>query len=161
MRSLIITLLAVFTVSSLTIAQDTYAQEKKNKGNFDGFYVGLDGGIEDSGTAYGAATAGWRKQTDGWLVYGLEAQYGQFDSQIETETWAAMLTAGAVLGKSKKHLLYLGAGYDNFEGFDGVRVSLGYEYAVTKSISLRLQSSGSFYDPGELNIYSAGVLFKF
>lgn len=150
-KSLTAALIAITALS--TSALSDQSEEKKN---FDGFYSGAEVSLQNiySGAmvnnidvlqnnrrAVGSLLAGWRKQTDSGWVFGLEAQFGLNDGNLErsepaqnlhityqnSTQVAAGLTLGRVFGDEKDWLLY-GYTYVTRRNFDLTIREAAFEY---------------------------------
>ena len=169
MKKYMIAGLLLATTSTAAFAQDTK--------HFDGGYLGGEIGYQDSGDGlngvYYGATAGFRKQTDGGLVYGLEGNLGKADvdiagiNNIIDTQWSALGTVGWVFGNENRDMFSLGAGYVNIkvsalgqsETGDGIASFAGYERAIGDNFSFRLRVTS--YDAFETVIGTAGFGFRF
>ena len=162
------------SVALAAFSTTAFAQDEKH---FDGGYLGGEIGYQDSGDGlngvYYGATAGFRKQTDGGLVYGLEGNFGKADvdvggvSNIIDNQWSALGTVGWVFGNENRDMFSLGAGYVNVKVSalgqsatgDGVASFAGYERAIGDNLSFRLRVTS--YDAFDTFIGSAGFGFRF
>ena len=137
--------------------------EKYFDGGFIGAEVGyLDAGDGANGLMYGA-TAGFRKQTDSDMVYGIEGSFGTSKvdisvgnfvvPDIDYQVWTALATVAWVAGSDKRNLLSLGAGvvYNTAElTYAGQSVSangtsiagaVSFERAIGSNFSVRVRAS--------------------
>jgi len=169
MKKILIAACALTAFSTTVFAQDAK--------HFDGGYIGGEIGYQDSGSGlngiYYGATAGFRKQTDGNFVYGIEGNLGKANidfggvSNIIDNQWSAMGTIGWVFGDENRDMFSLGAGYVRVKasalGFsstgDGISSFAGYERAIGDNLSFRLRVTS--YDAFDTFIGSAGFGFRF
>ncbi|UTW56599.1 outer membrane protein [Kordiimonas sp. SCSIO 12610] len=142
-------------------------------------------GITDNserGFYYGGVL-GFRTQYDNGLVLGLEGTFGDQDTNfvapggtLSTDNeWSASLILGQAFGDDGNNLIYGKAGYASLRGEftpttgaiindndGGWRFGVGYERALSKSISLRTGVDYTTYGNGLTQWQGkAGLLFKF
>jgi opacity protein-like surface antigen len=123
---------------------------------------GTDLSGDDGGVAYGVF-GGWRTNFNGNWIGGAEARLGDTDSDINAggltlssgREWSVSGLLGYQL--NPRWMLFGTLGYDNLklrahsgpatatDTLDGIRLSLGAEYALTEQISLRGSLDGSAY----------------
>ena len=123
---------------------------------------GTDLSGDDDGLTYGAF-GGWRTNFNGNWIGGVEARIGDTDSNIfaggvtlsSGREWSVSGLLGYQL--DPRWMLFGTLGYDNLklrahsgpasasDTLDGIRLSLGAEYALTEQISLRGSLDGSAY----------------
>jgi hypothetical protein len=163
-----------------TISTASFAQSADK--HFHGAYVGADAGIDDSGDFYYGGTVGFRNQNDTNFVFGVEGNFGDLTTSGAAGalrarvryTWSATGVLGYAFGSENRNLVFTNLGYGETdiglrngnqsvsESFGGFRGSLGYERAITDSISIRFQ--GTYQEVsnlGDIYLGTAGVLFKF
>jgi|GEM_PF-4328269 len=124
---------------------------------------GTDLTAHDGGVAYGAF-GGWRTNITPHWIAGVEARIGDTDANVDAgalrlssgRQWSASGLIGYQLGE--RWTLFGTLGYENLrttatggttlrhKSLDGLRLSLGAEYAMTEQISLRVSSVGSVYE---------------
>ncbi len=141
----------------------------------------LDGtiveGIYASGMTF-SGVLGYRYQYDDDYLLGLEGSFGGgdvsfkkdgvdfLDIDIWDNHWSIAVSMGKVVGSDKRSLIYLGGGYAKAkfalwgysESFDDVLLKVGYEYAISKAASLRIQAQTMGFDSAHL---STAFLIKF
>ena len=175
-----------------TIAVSQGAAQADDK-MFDGIFLGAEVGLsnlkatihstEKTNDIYYGVAAGYRYQTDGGWLFGLEGNYGDDAGNLRTSShtfnfnsnWRASLTAGKVFGGNENFLLYgkLGVGgikvHPSTGGndltpinYEGMVAGAGIEYAASDRISWRFETSRIKYDPTFTQWQQkAGVIIKF
>lgn len=147
-------------VATALVAASTAASAQDTK-HFDGFHLGGETGYlhEDSDLngVYFGGFAGFRKQTDNDIVFGVEGTFGKPDISVSSlggsseidNLWTVMGSIGMVTGEEKRNLWSLGAGYaktkasSNFGGGSfsdsnsAIAGFVGYERAIGDRLSLR------------------------
>lgn len=168
----IITAAAILAAAPTALGQDTKF--------FDGGYLGADVGyVSDNGIdgiTY-SGVAGWRRQTDSGLVYGLEGSFGSasanlgYDESISEDFYKTHWTATGVIGFAQdRNLLTLGAGYGQIKSSysfgngditvtgKALVVAGGYERAIGDNLSLRAKVTS--YEFNNF-IGSVGIAMRF
>ncbi|RMF72545.1 MAG: porin family protein [Alphaproteobacteria bacterium] len=146
---------------------------------FTGFYVGPEAGISiidanpgSSAELYYGGRLGYRYQTESGWVFGLEARAGDttfsergslFGVPLRTKLGRSLggeALVGYALGEGRRHLLFVGGGFDNSRlkisaggqssGTTDTTATIlaGYEWAVSDRLSLRL--GGQIIQPNGL-----------
>ncbi len=169
---LLLTTAAILAASATACADDT----KHFDGDFLGGEVGYLSGDGPTGTYYGGM-AGFRKQTDNNIVFGLEAALGTtsagyyFDESDSEDfyksQWSALATVGFASGRN---LFTVGAGYahasssyiyfgvEEDASYNAAAGMVGYERAIGDHLSLRARVVTYKFDN---YITSIGLAFRF
>ena len=176
-NTILATILGVTAFSASAVANDS---EQK----FDGLYGGLELGFDQlripdvkEDNIYYGGVLGYRNQLPSGLVTGIEGTFG--DNKINLGDlartkyeWSTALTLGWTMGENS--LLYGKLGYAELKGeFDdgvtsftesdgGLRAGIGFEQALSRSISFRAGVDYTTYG-NDLEQWQAktGLLFKF
>ncbi len=159
--------------------------------HFEGWTIGLDLGVSDGGDFYSGLNLGYRWQQNNGLVYGLELIGGDYSTDdnrfgglVVPEVdgvYSLNGFLGYAFGPSRKSLIYTTLGYAEAEfeiegpGIDiagpglefgfkegGLRIGLGYERILSKSLSLRLQAAYEDYNSGfDPVVFTGGLAYRF
>lgn len=161
MKKIIFGMIAFFTL--------TFSASAQEEPSYNGAYGGIEVGQLD-GDLYAGFMLGMRKQTANNWVWGLEGAFGEYDVEkryrdyVDYKEYSGSLLFGKAYGKG---LLFATAGLNIIESDVGYfsisdtdfKAGLGYEYKLSKLISLRLKAE--YVNNSEKVKTTAGLAFSF